>query len=325
LKTLTLSMTILLTAMSLSSCALPSGAPGPAGGAESPTSAASSATVATTAQVLEAVKAAEGLDVLPDSVAATLAKPSHAAPTGKFDCHLKDNPIGKISDLGECTYGDNRGTKTMVIYGDSRAQMWGAALEGVASRSGWKLLVYSLPECPAIDLSLSSLTTGGPNDRCDAFRGWVLGDLPSLHPDLIITTGNVQRLADGTPPTDDQWKNGLMSMWQKLGTTGARLAVLGMSPAWPNDDPRCLAAHVRAVQECSSSPADAIAKWADVEQAAAAAAGVFYVATTPWVCADRCEPVIDGKLVYQSQYHFTQEYSVFLSGAVGESLRPLRN
>ena len=76
-------------------------------------------------------------------------------------------------------------------------------------------------------------------------------------------------------------------------------------PSWPNDDARCLAAHVRDVQACSVAAADNEAKDAEAPQAAAAAAaGVVFVSPTPWVCADRCEPVIADIRVYRERYHF---------------------
>jgi hypothetical protein len=100
------------------------------------------------------------------------------------------------------------------------------------------------------------------------------------------------------------------------------VAVLGAIPTWDNNDARCLAAHTRDVQACSADRAHAVSPFFDAEKAAAAAAGAVYVDTVPWVCADKCEPVISDMVVYYNPYHFTKKYADYLSGAVAEALKP---
>src|SRR5271167_3518975 len=123
-----------------------------------------SGTLATTAQVLEAVKAAQSIKVLPNSVAASLTQMDLAQATGRFDCHEFALPANFVdfskSELGhgfgQCASGAEHGTKLMVTLGDSRAWMWGAALEGVAARNGYKLRTFYMNSCPAPDLHFMS-------------------------------------------------------------------------------------------------------------------------------------------------------------------------
>ena len=42
----------------------------------------------------------------------------------------------------------------MVLYGDSHAGMWFRAIDGIATRAHWKLIVLFKPGCPANDLSV---------------------------------------------------------------------------------------------------------------------------------------------------------------------------
>jgi hypothetical protein len=98
--------------------------------------------------------------------------------------------------------------------------------------------------------------------------------------------------------------------------------MLGDIPTWEKDDARCLAAHAHAVQECSVPIAEATSENLDAEQAAASAAGALYIPTLPWVCTDRCEPVIADMRVYSNRFHFSKAYAVYLTRVVGNALQP---
>ena len=106
---------------------------------------------ATTADVLAAIKAAQTLKSVPTSLRRRLAQKDDAGPRTFFECTSVNNP-SHANPFGNCAYGDPKGTKLMVIYGDSRAAMWGATLEGVAKRLGWKLKVFGLGGCPVPNL-----------------------------------------------------------------------------------------------------------------------------------------------------------------------------
>ena len=109
---------------------------------------------------------------------------------------------------------------------------------------------------------------------------------------------------------------------QKLTQPGTRVAILGAIPNWDHNDKRCLAAHTRDIQACSTERANAVSPFFDAERAGASAAGALYVDTVPWVCAEKCEPVISDIVVYYNPYHFTKKYADYLSGAVADALKP---
>jgi hypothetical protein len=286
---------------------------------------------ATTAQVLEAVKSAEQVQTLSKTVAASLANPDDRTASGCFDrtdTHMPSvlEARKRSGDIvfGDCAYGDQNGTKLMVLYGDSRAGMFSAPLELLAAKNGWKLRVFGFGGCELADLEYWSEETNAPNKDCDAFRSAAISQIQALHPNLVITTSaGDHKLADGTIPTPAQLQNGWQSTFQKLAQPGTRLAMIGPIPFWPNNDARCLAAHEGNVQACSIAATDVVTNGYEAPQAAAAAAGgVVFVSPKPWVCADKCEPVIADIRVYRNSYHFSATYAVYLRGALGESLQP---
>jgi hypothetical protein len=289
-------------------------------------------TYATTAQVLEAVKAAQHLQTLSDTLVASLPQNDYSAATGCFDRIETHKPAGLEAhqpagwhiSFGECAYGDRAGTKLMVLFGDSRADTFSAPLELIAAKAGWKLRVFAMGGCEVSDLKHWSYEEKAPNKACDAFRLAAIPQIRALHPNLVITTsaGNYL-LADGTWPTPAQRRGAWLSTFQKLDQPGTRLAMIGPIPQWPSNDERCLAAHITEVQACSIATADLdMPRYEAPQAAAAAAAGVVFVTPTPWVCADRCEPVIADILVYFGSYHFSKTYADYLTGALSEALQP---
>jgi peptidoglycan/LPS O-acetylase OafA/YrhL len=287
---------------------------------------------ATTAQVVDAVKAAEQVQTLPDTVAASLREPDDGGGASgcfdRLDTHMPaileaHQPASDIG-FGECASGDPGGTKLMVMFGDSRAWMFGAPLELIAAKTGWKLRVFGFGGCEVADLEFLSAETNAPNKECDAFRSAAISQIRALHPNLVITTSaGDHKLADGTVPTPAQSQDAWVSTFHKLAQPGTRLAMIGPIPYWPNNDARCLAAHVAEVQKCSLATAELVTNEHEAPQAAAAAAaGVVFVSPRPWVCADRCEPVIADIRVYRETYHFSSTYAVYLTGALSEALQP---
>jgi hypothetical protein len=314
---------IAVAAVVLSACST-SNAPAAPQGA----STDSGRTFATTSQVLEAVKAAQSINVLPNSVG-FLTNDDLAKAAGRFDCHEVDLPANILdfsrgAQFGQCAAGAEHGAKLVVIYGDSRAVMWGAALEGVAAKNGYKLRTFGIGSCPPLDLRFMSYKTHTPDDECHQFHQSAIAAIRNLHPDLVITTGfSTVMLADGSQPTAAQWQEGWASTFRELTQPGTRLAMFGDIPKWKKDDAGCLAGHVMAVQKCSVPVAEATPSAnLGVERAAASAAGALYIPTLPWVCAARCEPVIANKRVYGDPFHFSNSYVVYLTGAVGEALQP---
>jgi SGNH domain (fused to AT3 domains) len=286
---------------------------------------------ATTAQVLEAVKAAEQLQTLSDKVAASLVKSDGAGASDCFDrldthepAVLKTHQPASDIIFGECASGDPNGTKLMVIFGDSRAYMFSAPLQLIAAKNGWTLRVFSFGGCEVDDLQFLSAETNAPNKECDVFRSAAISQIRALHPNLVITTSAGDHfLADGTEPTPAQLHDAWVSTFQKLAQPGTRLAMIGPIPYWPSDDARCLAAHETEVQKCSVATAKLPTNKQEAPQAAAAAtAGVVFISSRPWVCADKCEPVIADIRVYNEKYHFSATYAVYLTGAISEALQP---
>lgn len=322
----------LLSALALALVACSPPTPPPAVSQQNDDAPPPSQAFTTSAQVLDAVKAAEQLQALPGTVAASLQKSDDGG--GASNCFdqrdaqkpalLQAHQPATDINFGECAYGDANGKKLMVMFGDSRAWMFSTPLELIAAKNGWKLRVFSLSGCEVSDLEFLSSQTNSPNKECDSFRSAAISQIRELHPDLVITTSaGDHKLVDGTMPTPGQIRGAWASTFKALSQPGMRLAMIGPIPVWANDDARCLAAHTQQVQACSIPAAELETNEHEAPQSAAAtSAGVVFISPKPWVCAENCEPVIADIKVYREKYHLSSAYSTYLAGALGEALKP---
>jgi len=269
------------------------------------------------AQVLGAVKTAQNLQTLPNNVQPGLTVTTDGAGVGTGKC---PNTSGVMALQG-CAFGDLKSKKLMVVYGDSHAAMWAEALQIIAKRTGWKLVVFAFPGCPLPDLQLISAQTNGPNTQCQQFHMLAVPAIKKLHPNvLIVTSESTAQTAVGVNATPTQWQSGLMKSFASLSEPGTTMVMIGDIPQWPLDDADCLAAHMTSVQNCAASPTQAVSANVQAEQRAAKLNGIKYVSTTAWVCAAKCEPIVGDIRVYNNQYHFGAIYTAYLSEPLQQAL-----
>jgi hypothetical protein len=278
---------------------------------------------ASTAQLLAAVEAAQNVQRLPDRLVAALNQDDTGGAKQIQACEPVDRPTIK-SYFGECNYGSKSGARLMVVYGDSHAYMWSQALESIAQEFNWQLRIYSLPDCPVPDLPYQSGETKTPFLECDDYRTRAIAAINERRPDLIVAASNIGHiLADGRWATPTQWRDGLSSTFRELSPSGATIAFIGTIPNWPDNNARCLAAHLSDVQDCSAPRADATPALLGVEESTVKSAGALYIPTLPWVCAERCEPVIADTLVYRNEFHLTGAFVNVVTPALREAMQPV--
>ena len=278
-------------------------------------------------QVLDAVKAAQTLKTVPSDLRPSLLDTKDVAAPGfggDFRCGTATPNKAEVPSyaFGGCSYGNLRSKKLMVVYGDSHAGMWGEALQYVALREGWRLVTFDLPGCPAPDLNFISWTTSSPNTQCDVFHQIAPAAINKLHAQLVVVTSEAgaQQVKRNVMATAAQWETGWSTAIRGLQQPGTKVVMIGDIPQWDNDDAYCLSAHMSDVQACAAPPSVALAPNVKAEDLAAEVNKVPYISPSPWICAEECEPVIDGMRVYLDQYHLTASYVGYLSGSLQEAL-----
>jgi SGNH domain (fused to AT3 domains) len=264
--------------------------------------------------VLRLVAAAKGIGTVPSD----LVPPLTTDPLSS----LGIPPVGTgcwpglaQSTVPACVFGDRSGSLTMVLYGDSHAGMWFRALDDIATRAHWKLVVLTKGFCPAAPLSVHPAGVVGEWVACDQWHKSALARINQIDPALLVVS---QASADGHY-TPDQWRRGLEDLFTRVTAPRTVKLVLGNIPA-TSKDPDCVARHTDDVQACSRPRTSSETPYNNAERSAAAAQGARYIDVTPWFCATTCSAVIGPYNVYYIAHHVALDYSRFLEGVLAGSL-----
>ena len=226
------------------------------------------------------------------------------------------------SSVGECVFGDLQGRKTIVLYGDSHAEMWFDAFDKIALSIGWRFVILSKPYCPPTDLDFISPLANAPYSSCTAFHAFAVARIKKIHPAVVVITGALKGTAPGIAPATSLWQTGEEKTLSQLAAAGTKEFVLGSTP-YLNTFPNCLAIHPSNIQECglplAKIPLQSIFQ---AERAAATASGATYISVLPWVCSAVCSPVIGKYEVYFDEYHLTATYVTLLTQVLRQALAP---
>lgn len=217
-----------------------------------------------------------------------------------------------------CALGDVEGSHTIVLLGDSQAQMWSGAFQGLAVRHHDRLVVLSKSAC-APWLDVPTKPGGGAFPACEAFRTRALAWIRAARPAQVVVTGDPTGL--GANP------GSIRGLLAALAPSTSPVAVLGpipwYGPNWGGLDPMsCLEVHAASIQQCAQHPARFLAEYgADVAamRAAAVSDHARYVNVLPLFCtAERCPTEVAHRLVYLDSRHMTWVYAEYLATPLGE-------
>jgi hypothetical protein len=207
----------------------------------------------------------------------------------------------------------------MVLYGDSHAAMWFQALDAIAKRAHWKLVVLTKSACLAASLPTQAPGLRGDWVACDRWHRFAINRINQIDPELLIVSqAATYPTPDGIYYSASQLGNGLRQMLKQVTGHTTKDFVIGNIPS--SGGPSCLASHPDDVQACSSSPRSALTPANIAEKQAVAAVGGRYVDVTPWFCAKTCSAVIGDYDVYLLGNHVAVGYSIFLEGVLAEAL-----
>ena len=234
------------------------------------------------------------------SLASVLEKPK----VYRDDCHVNNGEV--LS--GECTYGDRKSTKTIVLYGDSHAAQWFPALEKIAEQRNLKLISLTKSACPAPEVK--KVEVGAyKNADCFAWRANSLKRIAKIDPDAVILSGyQYFEFPKNFSSREQWWSQGQATAFQHLRGTAKKLIYITDTPHPQRDIPNCLAAG--GGDNCDLS-----------EKANAAVAGGFTVLNpTPWLCEEKCPAVVDGIVAYRDASHISVAMSQALAPKLEEFL-----
>jgi len=238
----------------------------------------------------------------------------------------------------DCRFGDPKGTKVVVLFGDSHADAWFPALEAAARRNHWQLWFWAKSGCGYADVREFLASFRREYTECTDWRHSVLARIDALaRVDLVVVGRSISYLSElldsGGTQVDHEagatlWAQGADRTLATLGGDGRRVALLRDVPRPGYDVPSCLSRHAKQLTACSFPlnrhvlPDRAVF---DAEKSVLGARGAAVVDLTSAICpAGPCRTVSRaGSILYRDDHHLTATYARELTGPLEHALAPL--
>jgi peptidoglycan/LPS O-acetylase OafA/YrhL len=214
------------------------------------------------------------------------------------------SPFG--SDTGHiCRWGDVHARRTMVVFGDSHAQMWMAGFLYFAERHHWQLIPLVKEGCEPDTLQSSDPQLA----QCRAWLQWATEEIRAIHPGAVVVSMAY------TAPSFNQasTSSGLSMVLHALTHEVGHVLLLQDVPHISRNPTDCLLAHGATFGSCTYPLTRTQSSIFATMQHVAASAGVGYLPTLQWFCTRAlCPTVVGNVIAYRDLGHVTNSYATSL-------------
>jgi hypothetical protein len=265
-------------------------------------------TPGTAAQDKALVAAATKITNLPSNLIPTLQD----APSDDAAAYY---PSSNASSSGcststQCVYGDLSSSTTVVLYGDSHAEMWLPALAPAATKLNLKLVLIWHPGCQVEDFLMA-------NTNCDSDRTHDIALINALKPAMVLLSQKVTQITGphGKTYSNAQWTDDLEVTIRALQNSSTKVVVVGDTNQFNESVPVCLSLHSSKVQSCTIfNPNPKFTQHFAAEAAAATDTHAGYINPTTWMCNKKCSAVVGTMVVCSDDGHITATFAEYFTG-----------
>jgi hypothetical protein len=277
--------------------------------------------VASSAQVTAAIKSSISIKTTSAAVRATLKQFSSSSsfdltgPSTYGACDPYNSEALALSPK-PCFFGNLRGTKTIVLVGDSNVGNWVPALNLGLAATPYRLAVFGFSSCGLPNLPYTA-SSGSLYKRCRQWHTNLPTAIRALHPAAVLAASGA---VDSTYSTKT-WVNGVKNVFVEatLGSSTTKRILMGTSPFFGESAVTCLTVHPDP-QDCSLHYTSGSGFYGSIlsrDKQIASASNAKLVDTSRFFCySNTCSPVIGNILVYSDIDHVTIAYSSFISKVV---------
>ncbi|MCI9889398.1 acyltransferase [Micrococcales bacterium 31B] len=218
-----------------------------------------------------------------------------------------------------CEYGVMTSEHTIMLFGDSHAEMLYPAYAKIASTMGWKLQVLTKSACAPSTMRFGTFTgTAAQRQSCYDWREAAVAKIHELQPDLIVMAGyqgDTRRTMNlAVADFNSRWVTGLNEMVAQLPATSQKLFVSD-TPDWTTIPVSCISRNTNNYSVCNNSIGNLVSTpRVDSEKATLEAAGVTVMNLNNVLCPEGVCAVIDRNyVVYKDAHHLLGPYVEALS------------
>ena len=281
------------------------GTPGSAKGARAPT-AANRALPA----VAAAVAAAKHGDRIPAALSPPIGSLLDASYSWPSHCSAHDGETS--SNL--CHLGLTSARRSMVVFGDSHAEMWMPAILTMAQRDGWSVIPLSKSACTS-----QKWNDGHDWRECHDWYRWAVGQAQALRPDVMLVSGCCGWFQGDVA---ESAKTAFFSLAAAMKPYTKSVVLVGDNVGIGRQPLDCLLSRGATMAKCTTSwPSDRFSLNHDLA-ILSKKHGIGFVDTSGWFCSDnRCPMVVDNTIVYVDTAHITDDYAQALAGPFRAAFR----
>jgi hypothetical protein len=220
-----------------------------------------------------------------------------------------------------CVYGDPKGKRTMILFGDSHAMQYFPAMQKLAGEHDWRLIALAKAECTPGENRVLSLTTGREYSECEAWRERALRRIEATEgPATVVMSGATDYTpidAGGGRPSGKArtatLEAGYVATLTRIHRAGLRTAVIKDPPAAASDVPSCVSQELENLESCAFRRVRDAGREYDA-RAARKTPGAHLIDVTAEICPNGvCRAVIGNALVYRDKSHLSATFARTLS------------
>lgn len=211
-----------------------------------------------------------------------------------------------VDEIKPCQIGDPAGQRSVVLFGDSHAEMWVPAFRQIAKSEHLRVYPFTKPGCGIAAQNLAI-------PECAEWYAWALDRIAEIAPDEVVMVHH--GVTNG-----DEWAQGTVLAGREFAQMGAKVIVLGDSPVLPQPAPGCLQARGATLGSCAFPPNEQVAEINEAGRALPKR-GFKFAPTSQWFCADAlCPMVIGNVVVYVDTNHLTATYAALMADELASEM-----
>jgi peptidoglycan/LPS O-acetylase OafA/YrhL len=222
-------------------------------------------------------------------------------------------PVVKSSDTSSriCPLGRTGSSRSIVVIGDSHAQMWLPAVVSLARHDGWVVLPVLRPGCTPAKWLRTSL--------CNTWYRWAIGQVRQLRPDVTLVGGAVAETRGAEARAAER---GMLAMGRAVKPASGAAVLVGDPEGLVRSPVDCLLSRGASMARCTATWGPAVLRPYDRIAAGSRRRGLGFLATRGWFCFERtCPPVIGRTIAYKDPHHITAAYAGRLTAVFRAALR----
>lgn len=220
-----------------------------------------------------------------------------------------------------CRLGDASATKSIVVFGDSHAQMWMPTILAMAERDNWAVIPVVKSRCnPSTWLGNGYPGTAASVLRqCRAWYRWASAKVKALRPDVVLVTGCCSGAVEATAASTIQAYTSLAATVRRAAKS---VIVIGDSEGVEQQPVDCLLRRKASMKTCTTTRNDLHFSLNDDTAAITKRKGIGFLSTRGWFCSGyQCPMVVGRTVVYRDTGHITRPYALALVPAFRAAFR----